>query len=89
MLPFFEEDDGINDKVKDYCHITGKSCGAAHFSSNLKVKRNSSSISPIALHDMINYDLFIKGLNDRKDQNVNLEVFPQIVEDLYPFLFVD
>ena len=30
-----------NDKVRDHCHFTGKYCGAAHSSCNLRLKKNN------------------------------------------------
>ena len=42
--PFYEEEEGINDKVRDRCHIAVTFWGTAHTPCNLKVKQNTHDI---------------------------------------------
>ena len=47
----------FRDAVKDHCHITGKYCGAAHNSCNLKlqIKPKTDQI-PVVFHNLRGYD---------------------------------
>ena len=51
-----------SDKVRDYCHFTGKYRGAAHNSCNLKYRK--PKFIPVVFHNLSGYDshLFIKKL---------------------------
>ena len=51
----------LTDKVRDYCHFTGKYRGAAHNSCNLQCRK--PMILPVIFHNLQGYDahLFIKS----------------------------
>ena len=52
------------DRVRDYCHLSGKSRGAAHEVCNLKYKL--PKFFPVVFHNLSGYDspLFIKILGN-------------------------
>ena len=66
------------DKVRDYCRITGKHRGAAHKEYNLKLK--ISRILPIIFHNLQGYDghIIFKGLH--KFSIKNNDVIPKSSE---------
>ena len=53
----------FDDKVRDYCHITGKYRGSAHWSCNINLK--ISKKVPVIFHNFTGYDshLIFKELN--------------------------
>ena len=52
-----DEKEGINDKVRDHCFITGfYMWGAANAHCILNVNKNSSSCVPIVVNNMTYYD---------------------------------
>lgn len=57
-----------DDKVRDYCHFTGKYRGAAHNECNLKYK--APKFIPVFFHNLAGYDshLFIKNLGSTPGQ---------------------
>ena len=66
------------DKVRDHCHITGKSRGAAHSQCNLKLKIPKKL--PIIFHNLEGYDehLIFKELNNF--DNIDIQVIPKTSE---------
>ena len=59
------------DDCHDYCHLTGKFCGAAHNECNL-----NDSITgriPVILHNQRDYDshLIMQGLGKLMDRKIN------------------
>ena len=79
-LPLYEEEEGTNDKVRDHCHLTGKSRGASYIHCNIYEKHSHSSFIPIAVLNMANHDSqsFIKGLINRKHPSVSAQAVVQI-----------
>ena len=65
------------DKVRDHCHITGKSRGAAHSQCNLKLKIPKKL--PIIFHNLEGYNghLIFKELNNF---TVDIQVIPKTSE---------
>jgi hypothetical protein len=52
-----ERDDGVDDKVRDHCHITGEFRGAAHNICNLKLRiRPYVTKVPVVFHNLRGYD---------------------------------
>ena len=51
-------DNGVNDKVRDHCHLSGKYRGAAHSKCNLEEgKKNTKNYKiPVFFHNLKNYD---------------------------------
>ena len=66
------------DKVRDYCHITGKYRGLAHSQCNLKVKIPKKL--PIIFHNLEGYDghIIFKELNNFN--NIDIQVIPKTSE---------
>ena len=56
------EDELLNDKVADHCHLTGKFRGAAHNKCNLEYR--IPKFFPVIFHNLASYDahLFVKNL---------------------------
>ena len=73
------------EKVRDYCILTGKYRGPAHFQChiNVKDKQKQYNFIPIIFHNFSNYDchLFFKTLIDEKPDNINLSVIPKTNEE--------
>ena len=80
---WFCEQEILNNKVRDHCHLTSKYRGPAHYKCNINVKQKQSNFIPFALHHSSNYDchLFFKTLIDRKPDSVCLNVIPQTNEE--------
>ena len=59
-------------KVRDYCHLTGKYRGTAHEKCNINAKQTQSNFKPFMFHNFSNYycQLFFKTLIDRKPDGV-------------------
>ena len=63
---------GVGDnKVRDYCHITGKLRGSAHWSCNINFKLTKKI--PVIFHDLRGYDsyLIMQGIG-KFDVKVNI-----------------
>ena len=69
--------DNDEDKVRDHCHITGKSRGAAHKSCNLKFKL-TKNVSVI-FHNLI--------FNEFDKFDVKIKVIPNGLEKYMAFFF--
>ena len=74
--------DAGDDKVRDYCHITGKYRGAAHWSCNVNLKLNRKI--PVIFHNLRCYDshLIIKEISKF---NLKLSVIPNGLEKYMVF----
>ena len=59
-------------KVRDYCHLTGKYRGTAHEKCNINAKQTQSNFKPFMFHNFSNYycQLIFKTLIDRKPDGV-------------------
>ena len=79
---FCEQPVSLEDKVRDHCHLTDK-YRAAHYTCNVKVKRNKSKFIHSMFHNFSNYDchLFFKTLVDRKPSQVPLQIIPKTNEE--------
>ena len=55
-------------KVRDHCHFTGKFCGAAQSSCNLRMSENK--FIPVIFHNLKRYDshIFIKAFYDLQEK---------------------
>ena len=71
-----------DDKVRDYCHITGKYRGSKHWNCNINM--TISKKLPIIFHNLRGYDshLIIKELSKF---NCNINVIPNGVEKFMSF----
>ena len=49
-VALYQQEEALNDRVRDHCQITGIYRGTAHTHCNLNVKQ-SPSFTPIALHN--------------------------------------
>ena len=58
----------LSDKVRDHCHLAGKSRGPAHSKCNINVTQKQSNFIPFIFHNFSNYDchMFFKKLVDKK-----------------------
>jgi predicted transcriptional regulator len=74
--------DGVVDKVRDHCHITGKYRGACHNACNLNLRMNR--FIPVVGHNAKRYDthLFIKTLADNLPDGYQIECIPN-TEEMY------
>ena len=72
----------IDEKVRDYCHITGKYRGAANWSSNINLK--ISKKVPMIFHNLRGYDshLIFKELSKF---NCKISVIPNGLEKYMNF----
>ena len=70
----FEVGDGVDWKVRDHCHFTGKYRGPAHNTCNLKL-RTVKKI-PIFFHNLVGYDSHIVFQNLTKMEE---KIEPQVV----------
>ena len=73
-----------NDRVRDHCHYTGRYCGAAHNSCNLKYRKPESVT--VFFHNLTGYDshLFIKKLGS-PDKKENIDCIPNNEEKYISF----
>ena len=64
----FREKEIIVDKVRDHCHLTGKTRGPTHQKFRNKVTQKQGNFTPFAFHNFSNYDchLFFKKLIEKK-----------------------
>ena len=69
-------------KVRDHCHITGKSRGAAHWSCNVNFKMTRKA--PVIFHNLEGYDghLIFKELSKF---NLKISVIPKGLEKYMGF----
>ena len=74
--------DDNDEKVRDYCHITGKFRGAAHWSCNINLQLIKEV--PVIFHNLRGYDshLIICELNKF---DVKIDVIPNRLEKFIPF----
>ena len=78
------EELGINDKVRDHCHYTGRYRGAAHNECNLNYSKPKSV--PVFFHNLSGYDshLFIRSLESPNPKE-NIECIPNNEEKYITF----
>ena len=64
----FCEKETLSDKVREYCHLTGKNRGPAHNTCNRNVKQKDSNFIPFAFYNFSKYacHMFLKRLVDLK-----------------------
>ena len=79
----FSKKEFISDKVRDHCHLTGKSRGSAHNTFIINVEHKQSNFITFLFHNFINYDChqFFKKLMDKKNGKVNFDNIPETNED--------
>ena len=72
-----------SDKVRDYCHLTGKYRGPAHSKCNNNVTQKQSNFIPFIFHNFSNYDchMFFKKLVDKKKDKVDFDIIPKTNEE--------
>ena len=60
----FCEKKSKSDKVRDHCHLTGKTRGPPHSKCNMNVTQYTSNIIPFIFHNFSNYDchMFFKKI---------------------------
>ena len=68
----------IKDKVRDYCHITGKFRGAVHKECNSKLRIPRKL--PIIFHNVEGYDGHITFKKLNNFENIDIQVIPQSSE---------
>ena len=77
------EDNFIEDRVRDHCHLTGKFRGAAHNQCNLGYK--IPNFIPVFFHNLSGYDshIFIKKL--KTDFGEEIKCIPKTEENYISF----
>ena len=77
------EKENVSDKIKDYCHLTGKYRGPAHNSCNINVTQKQSNFIPFIFHKFSNDDcrLLYKKLMDKKNDKVKFDIIPKTNEE--------
>ena len=75
--------DNDEEKVRDYCHVTGKFRGAAHWNCNINFQLTKKA--PIIFHDLRGYIHLIFNELDKFD--VKISVTPNGLEKYMAFFF--
>ena len=79
--------------VRDHCHITGKYCGSAHQTCNLKLQISAEKIKiPVIFHNLKGYDshFIINELGEliKKGEEISINVIAQNAEKYMTFILV-
>ena len=74
---------GVDEKIRDHCHISGKHRGAAHWNCNINLK--ISKKVPVIFHNLKGYDshLIFKELS--RFNNLKISVIPNGLEKYMAF----
>ena len=85
----FSEKEIMSDKVRDYCHLTGKYRGPAHSKCKIIVTQDQSNFIPFMFHNFSNYDchMFFKKLLDKKNDKVKFDIIPETNEEYISVTF--
>ena len=77
------EKENISDKIKDYCHLTGKDKGPALNTCNINVTQKQSNFIPFIFHNFSNDDCrpLYKKLIDKKNDKVKFDILPKKNEE--------
>ena len=73
----------VSDKIRYYCHLTGKNRGPAHNTCNINVTQKQSNFITFVFHNCSNYDchLFLKKVVDKKNGKVKFKFIPKTNEE--------
>ena len=77
-----DDDDDDDEKVRDYCHISGKFRGAGHLDCNINVQLTKKV--PVIFHNLGGYDSHLI-LNELDKFDVKISVIPNGLEKYMEF----
>ena len=83
IIATFCEKEIISDKIRDYCHLSGKYRGPAHNSCNISVKQRQINFIPFIFQNFSNYDcyMFFKKLVIKNNDKIKFDKKPKTNEE--------
>ena len=75
----FCENENVNEKIRDHCHLTGKYRGTPHNICKIIVTQKQTNFIPILFHNFSDYDchLFFRKIIDTNNAKVKFDVIPK------------